>query len=182
MIISSRSGPVPIHFIWSKLVHSSSKPVEAKPFQAKQPTNLDSKELLNVLKRQSVNKIRSILKLKINVPRHNPGPAGEDRSTSGRWSSAFSTQAFRGKRLRRYLICYGLPDKNQAPNNFSYASRPRTTSASYLACALIFVRNGYLDCLEGIEYIELHEESFFLIPSEEFLQGLPWSSSTTCSS
>lgn len=44
-------------------------------------------------------------------------------------------------------------------------------TASYLACALIFVRNGYLDCLEGIEYIELHKELIFLIPSEQFLQA-----------
>ena len=38
-----------------------------------------------------------------------------------------------------------------------------TTASSYLACVLVFVRNGYLDCLKGIEYIELHEESIFLV-------------------
>lgn len=74
-----------------------------------------------------------------------------------RWSSASATQAFRGKRLRRHLVRYAPPDTSQVPNTFSYASRPRTTTASYLACALILVRNSYLDCFEGIEYIELHE-------------------------
>lgn len=77
---------------------------------------------------------------------------------SGRWSSACSIQAFRGKRLRRYRVCCGPQDNSQVPNTFSYTSRPWITIASYLACALIFVRNGDLDCLEGIEYIELHQE------------------------